>query len=299
MIMKLFFLARFDLELKLYDNSTYVKSGDIVYLDEIPKVEIFVKSRANNFESYSLSFDGCLNNEYSYAVLRKIKNDIYLIELKPKYIFLPAEIQKRVINFDNDLYLVEMHNSKLIQIHTPKEKFILNRKDFIEFNFEIKTVGKKLLFLRFKFKDGDYYYIFNSEKLIFNGLVKELNIQGTHLILLYDDISCYGQKRVVDFDLKEGKEEKYFVYGDERIVCKDVSSLYLFLDAVKIKNYALCEQYLSKDLCGLDENSFFEFFEDFDNYMFIENECVLEKNNEVIKVIHFEVLNNVITNIYD
>ena len=106
MIMKLFFLARFDLELKLYDNSTYVKSGDIVYLDEIPKVEIFVKSRANNFESYSLSFDGCLNNEYSYAVLRKIKNDIYLIELKPKYIFLPAEIQKRVINFDNDSALI-------------------------------------------------------------------------------------------------------------------------------------------------------------------------------------------------
>ena len=61
---------------------------------------------------------------------------------------------------------------------------------------------------------------------------------------MQEDVSCYGQKRVVEFDLKSGEVEKYFVFADDRKVFKNINVLYLFLDAVKIKNYALCKEYL-------------------------------------------------------
>lgn len=294
--MKVFFLARFNLEIEIAEQVQKVKCGEIFYLDDIPTALIFVRDL--NGVGYSFYFENCLNNELSFAKLRKLGKD-YLIELKPNMQFLPTEIQKKVIAFDENLFLVEIYNSKFIQLHTTKQTHNLSYDNFQSFNYYTKIIEKKLLFLVFNYINKSYYYIFDNTGLMFKGFVKEINIKDNKLIILQDDVSCYGQKRVVEFDLNSGEVEKYFVFADDRKVFKNINVLYLFLDAVKIKNYALCKEYLSTDLCDIDEESFFDYFEDFDNYFFIENCCVLEKNNEVMKIIHFEVFNNKIVNIYD
>ena len=51
---------------------------------------------------------------------------------------------------------------------------------------------------------------------------------------------------------------------------------------------------VDEELKRMNEQDFFEFFQEFDEYFFIGNSCVLQKNNEVIKIIHFDVLNNII-----
>lgn len=298
MIMRLYFLARFDLVIEINQVSTFLKSGDIVYLDDIPKQEFLITSKDRYSDNYSFNLENCLNNELSFVCVRKI-NSGYLIELKPRYIYMPAQTHKKVIGYEDSLYLVEQYGTNLIQVFSPKECLSMIGDDLIGFEYEIKNIGKKILFLQFNFKQGKYCYIFNNQNLIFSGYVEEINVKENHLIVLCADQSCYGQKRVIDFNIKDDKQEEYFVYGDDREVFDEIDMPYLFLDAVKIKSSKLYKQYLSQDLREINEKDFLSFFEDFDDYRIIENDYLLEKNNEVIKVVHFEVFNNIITNIYD
>lgn len=294
----MYFLARFDLTLQLSDNEITIKNGEIVFLEEVYNSDVFVKSRDKHIDSYTFNLDECLSGEHNYVKTIKLADDSCLIELKPKYAF-SLDVHKKIIEFEKQMFLIEIYNSNLIKIYSPYQSYTIDKKGFIEFNYEIKMIGKKVLFLCFKFETENYYCIFDDSKLIYEGVLKEINIKDNHLTLLNDDISCYGQKRVLDFNLKDNTCDTYFVYGDDREVYKDIDNTYLFLDAVKIKNYSLCKAYLSNELCEFGEEVLFEFFGDFDNYIFIEKSYVLEKNNEVTKVIHFEVLNDIIVNLYD
>ena len=116
------------------------------------------------------------------------------------------------------------------------------------------------MFLNFEFKDVKYCFIFDSEGLLYSGPVKEINSTENRLTILQQDISCYGQKRVFDFDLKENTSRSYLVYSDDRKVCEEIGLHHLFLDAVKIKNFNLCKQYISQELVKIEEELFFEFF---------------------------------------
>lgn len=296
--MKIYFLARFDLNINVNENVISLRNDEIALLDEMYDGDIFVESKDIYLNSYSFTLQQCMNSEHNFINFKKLVDNSYLLELKPNYIYLPNAIQKHFIEFENEIYCVET-NCKWIQIYTPNYTYFIQKQDLISFNYEIKTINKKILFLIFNFERDNYYYIFNSHKLMYGGILKEVNIKDNHLIVLNDYKSCYGQKRVIDFNIKDNTEENYLVYNDDRSVFTDINILYLFLDALKIKNYDLCKQYLSGELCEIDKECFFEFFKDFDEYRFIDDSCIIEKNNEVIKIVHFEVFNNKILNIYD
>lgn len=294
-MMKTYLLARFDLTLYALDESLDLKPNEIAVFEKESDFELLVKSKNKNFDSYNLN----VKSKCDYVTMYDLNSGSRLVELKPKYIFSPFNVKKKIINFEGQIFLIEILSNNLIQIYAEQESYLLCKNDFIDYSVEIKTCRDDLLFLCFKYKEGDYFYIFTKNNLLYQGLTKEINIKDNHLIVLKDDFSCYGQKRVIDFDLKEDTVKSYFVYSDEREICEDIGVLYLFLDAVKIKNHQLCKKYLSQELCELDESGLFEFFEEFDEYEFIDNACVLEKNNEVVKIVHFEVRNNQIVNIFD
>ena len=298
-MMKTYLLARFDLTLNIFNESLDLKDGEIAFLENQNIDKVVVKSKEKYFESYTFDINECLRSECDFVRIKKLNNQNLLIELLPKQVFLPKNIQKKVILYEEHMFCVEVYNGIIIKVYTDSGEYTLTKKGIKNFRFDIINCHKKLLFLIFNFEDNNYYFIFKGTELIFSGFLKEFNIKDTHLILLNDDVSCYGQKQVLDLDIKENTQQRYFVYGDDREVFDKIDTLYLFLDAVKIKNYEICKQYLSNDLCEIEEDSFFEFFENFDEFRFIDDVCILEKNNEVIKIVHFEVLNDKIVNIYD
>jgi len=297
--MKTYFLSRFDLDLQVGNERISLKNGDVVLYDGFYSGDISVNSKDRDFDSYSFCYDECVNGFYDFVCCKKLSGDSWFFELKPKHVFNPCKVVKKIINFEKQIYMVESYNSNIVNVYTPNQKYSINKAEFIDFNYEIKEVKKKIMILCFNYEYCKHYFIFDTERLLFNGQLKEINIKDNHLILLKDDISCYGQKMVIDINLQDNTEERYFVYADNRKFYEDIDILYLFLDAVKIKNYDICKQYLSAELCDIDKDSLFDFFDDFEEYMFIEKDCILEKNNEVTKVVHFDVLNDKIVNIYD
>ena len=297
--MKIYFLARFDLCIQMEAFSVVLKSGEMALLDEMCDGSILVKSMNNNLDSYAFKIKECLKSKCCYIGYYVVDIESILIELKPKHIYSPTNKRTQAISFNGKIFLIELCYGSLVKIDCPDKSYYINKSNLLNFDYDIKKCYKDLLFLTFKFDACDHQLVFSEEKLLINDTVKEINIKDDHLIMLIEKTSCFGQMKVVDIDLKEGTDTSYFVYTDDRKVFKELDIRYLFLDAVMINNFNLCEQYLSAELKDIGEEFYFEFFQDFEEYRFIENACVLEKNNEVIKIVHFEVFDNKIVNIYD
>ncbi|MBQ8430337.1 MAG: hypothetical protein IJX26_00110 [Clostridia bacterium] len=193
------------------------------------------------------------------------------------------------IKFNNETYKIEFYNqfNGLIQIFNNKDKYLYKFKENFGLDYYIKTIcDKQFLFVKIFNDNKQIYFIFDKSKLIFSGDVKEINITLEKLIIMRNDINCFGQKRVVEINIKEDKLEEYLIYYDERKHLENINFLYLFLDAIKVKNYDSCCCYLSNELKAIDKDSLFGYFDDFDDYLFIEDACLLKKNNEVIKIVH-------------
>lgn len=304
--MNIYFVAGFDLILEFKNEKISVKQKEIIKCSNLFDGEIIIRPENDNCElmSYTIDCNKILVGKNSKFEVFNLNNNDKLIFLKPFVYYNPLNLECKNITACGTNFLINIYNQNygLAQIiyNSNCINFVFNDINFTCEEFIKKIDNKEFLFIKLsQLNESDFYYIFNQENLVFEGKIKDINITNSKIIILKNDITCYGQKNVVEYNVKDKKSEEYLVYYDSRNICKKIDIKYLFVDAIKIKNYELLKDYLSSDLKDLPEENFWLFFGLFDDYLFIENNCILYHNNQIVKIVKIEIKNNTIFNLSD
>ena len=297
-----YILAEFDLTVEIVDKVVKIKKDEMFMLSSLFNIKIKVKPTDNVYlEEYEILVSHLNAQKSEYYDIREFSKG-YLVVLKPKRRLFQTNY------FEEELSLPKTE----IKIRYFKQSYGIIQVFFKNIKYEFKwgndlqslnCFTKKIADKRFAFieinSNKKYCFIFSETKLIYEGYIKEINETANELLLLADEHNCYGQKTVHKISVKADKQEKYLVYYDEREVNKSFDIRYLFLDGVLLGSSELALPYLSSELKLLDFNLLSSYFENFDDYIFVEDNCLLKKNTEVFKIVHFDISNNLITNIYD
>jgi len=296
--MKVYFYSRFDCKLESENENVIMRANEIYFIEN--KNARFFLMPISSGELFPYQFE-LFNGELlsSNLTSRKINNDL-IIELKPFVYYNPKNLEIKTISYnlkEIKIYLYHQPHS-LIQIYF-EDDIITNNfySDFKFSHFSKKIDNTEILFIKLEFQEREFYYIFKSKEKIFEGYIKEINIKDKHLIVLLDDINCYGEKRVISINISTDEKEEYLIHYDNREVYLNLDIKYLFMDAILLSDFEKAKAYLSNDLKFLDDITLKQFFGEFDSYQLIEDVCLLEKNGELHSLIQFTIQNNIIINI--
>ena len=134
-------------------------------------------------------------------------------------------------------------------------------------------------------------FLVKDDKLLWEGCFKEINVLEKEILILEDNESCLGEKLVIKYIVSDKKFEKYpVVYKKKKL--EFLSPVPAFLDCIMLHNYTQMKKLVSDDLIDFCCEKINDFCGDFDDYIFIENFCVLTKNFEAQKVLCFKISNN-------
>ena len=295
--MKVYLWARFDCKIETEQQTLSMRANDI-YFFESNNARFFV-SPTSCEELLSYSFE--LNNGElfsSFLTSKKVGSNL-IIELKPLIYYSPKNLEIQNIKYNSSNLQIHLYDQafslcKIFYNNTHTKTFCNN----VKLSHFTKTIaGIEILFIKLIVGSRQYYYIFNKKNLLFEGYIKEINIKEKTLILLIDDINCYGEKRVKTFNLETNEQEQYLIHYDNRNIYLNLDINYLFLDAIMVQDFNKAKAYLSSDLRFLDSDILAQFFGDFDSYQLIENCCFLQKNDELTSIIQLAIKDNLIYNI--
>lgn len=285
--MNIYFCAKHDLRLACENGFIDLKKDEIAFISASLNQKFEVVPKDKSLGSYQV------DNSQAHNLFDGNK----LIELSPCYTFCPRETKKKIVCYKSEYGLIEYGNS-YAQFHIQNQSFFLDEEINGVDTSVIKISGKEVLLVKFDLVGCEYCYLIDDNELVFEGKIKEINVGTEKISLLKSGNNIYGQNLVFEYNVKEKTKNQFLVYLDERKVCEKLDIRYLFLDAIMIRNYGLCKKCLSENL-NIEEDDLFEFFKEFDSYYFIEQSCILEKNNEVQKIVNFVVQNNKIIDILD
>lgn len=275
-----------------------MQANDICYINSVNST--FTVQPIDCTELFPYSFQ-ILNGQILSKNITSFKlgKDL-LIELKPLVYYSPLNLNISNINYNSQDIKLSFYNqtNSLIQInynHNLINKCFFNPITVEHFTHQIAS--KEILFIKLKAQYKEYYLIFDKDKLLFEGYLKEINIDKTQLILLKDNISCLSIKQVINFNLETTSKEEYLIYYNKMQVDKELDIKYLFLDNCLVNNFEQAQNYLDNELKCIQPEVLKQFLGEFDNYYIIKEFCLLEKNGELQKVLQFSINNNLITNI--
>ena len=296
--MKVYFWAGFDLKLECENESVIIKEGEIFFTNVFNAHFFVTPLNQTVLLPYTIDIK---NGEllHTYACSKKIDEDLF-VELKPFIYYSPQNLEIFNIDYYEKQLIIHYYNQSFscVKLFYNNQAFTFNSTSNCKVNYFTKTIAnKEILFVKLSVKDKEFYYIFKQNEKLFDGYIKDINIKDKTLILLVDDVNCYGEKRVKNFNIETAETNDYLIHFDKREICLNLDVAYLFLDAIMIDNFNTAKNYLSNDLKILDNKIFKTFFGEFDRYLIINNHCLLIKNGELYSIIQLTIKNNLIINI--
>lgn len=281
--MNIYFKAKYDLQIEFGQEKLNLKADQMAQVNASSEDKFLVVCK--NICYYVSAKDGI-----------KLLDDSVLIYLNKCFELDLNKVKRKIIKKDEDFIFIEWtENSFTLQ--SSYINYVL-KCGITDVQVETKhIVNKKVIFIKI-YSNNAMRCLILDDNLIFEGKVKEINIDNDNIVILKDDNVLYGQNRVVVYNVKDEKKESFLVYLDDREVCFDIDIRCLFLDAVMIESNTFVNKCLDKNL-NISLENIKEFLGDFDNYYFIEENVILEKNNEITKVVNLVVNNDKICDILD
>lgn len=297
--MKIYLYASFPCKIIINEECFNMEVGEALCLTGILEGCVKILPESNNLEKYEVDLKSIIKS--SNIKCLKIGCHTLFCQLIPKVTY----------SIENENYLIQKNFNVtcLIRYFVGEysyfslfiNNFSIKRKMYNVkscFSYTKKVQNEEFLFVVVNMENKNYLFLVKDDKLLWEGCFKEINVLEKEILILEDNESCLGEKLVIKYIVSDKKFEKYpVVYKKKKL--EFLSPVPAFLDCIMLHNYTQMKKLVSDDLIDFCCEKINDFCGDFDDYIFIENFCVLTKNFEAQKVLCFKISNNLIVDIID
>lgn len=297
--MKIYLYCPFECDIKTFFETIHAKAEDIFcltdYFDEL--IEICPKSEG--LKSYKFSISKILTNKHIKAI--KIDEDLWFCQLLPDVEYLVDDENIMPIKIGDEECIIRYFVGEYGYFSFFGKDVFIKRKirQIKSLSFSNKKIAQKdYLFVIINCGEKKYLFLLDKKQLIWDGYFKEINILENEILILEDNNSCLGEKLVVKVDAGANKITKYPVIYKKKSL-EFSSPILAFLDSIIVHDYSQMKKYCAIDLTEICNENILLFCGEFDDYLLLDEGCVLLKNFEAQKVLRFKVENNVIVDIFD
>ena len=191
-------------------------------------------------------------------------------------------------------HIVNVTISDRLYITIDGEK--ISNENVINIEYSHYEIRKNYLVIFFK-GVRDYVVIIKDKEFVIGSFYDEINIVDGELIFMCRCMDCLNHGKVFYLN-KNNEYDSYLVYLDnDNKELKDEFVPLVFLDAILVGNYKYANNLLDDTIRLDDGKKLVEFFDEFDEYLVLDDAFALLKKNTLAGIYSFEVSNTRIINI--